>query len=112
MPFFGKDSDWRVTLQWNGDVLAVGGLDAADRGGPTELFGAGCVLKRLGDLVDPLGRGVCVGLTPAYPVARLGSAVESGRVLGNARGDNVFALHVGGMEVHSEGGETFPVLRF
>jgi len=84
----------------------------AGRGGPAELSGAGCVLRCLGDLVDPLGRGVCVGLPSAYPVAHLGSAVESGRVPRNARGDNVFALPVGGMEVHSEGRETFPVLRF
>jgi len=112
MPFLGEDSDWRVTLQWNGDVLAVGGLDAVGRGGPVELFGTGCVLKHLGDLVDPLGRGVCVGLPPTYLVARLGFAVESGRVPRNVGGDNVFALHVGGMEVHSEGRETFPVLRF
>jgi hypothetical protein len=112
MPFLGEDFDWRITLQWNGDVLAVGGLDAAGRGGPAELFGAGCVLRRLGDLVDPLKRGVCVGLPPAYPIARLGSAVESGWVPGNAGGDNVFALPIRGMEVHSKGGETFPVLSF
>jgi hypothetical protein len=112
MPFLGEDSDCRVTFQWKGDVLVVGGLDAADRGGPAELFGIGCVLKRLGDLVDPFGWGVCVGLPPAYLVARLGSSVESGQVPGNAGGDNVFALPIGGMEVHSEGGETFPALRF
>jgi hypothetical protein len=68
-------------------------------------------LSCLSDLVDPLGRGAHVGLPLAYPITRLGSVVESGRVPGNVGGDDVFAMPVGGMEAHSEGGNTFLVMR-
>ncbi len=111
MPLLGEDSNWRVALQWDGDVLGVNGLDAAGGGGPAALFGAGCVLGRLCDLVDPFERGVRVWLPLAYPITRLGSVVEGGRVLGNTGGDDIFARPVGGVKDHFEGGETFPVLR-
>ncbi|CAM6015119.1 unnamed protein product [Sphagnum balticum] len=106
----GEDSNWCVALQWDGDVLGVGGLDVASGGGPAKLLGASCVLGRLCDLVDPFGRGVRVWLPLAYRVTRLGSAIESDRVPGNIGGDDIFAPPVGGVKAHSKGGETFPVL--
>ncbi|CAM6017327.1 unnamed protein product [Sphagnum balticum] len=90
--------------------MGVGGLDATGGGGPTELLGAGCVLGRLCDLVDPFERGVRVWLPLAYPVTRLGSVVEGGQVPGNTKGDDIFASLVRGVEAHSKGREAFPVL--
>ncbi|CAM6029962.1 unnamed protein product [Sphagnum balticum] len=49
--------------------------------------------------------GLRVWLPLVYPVTRLGSAVEGGRVPRNTEGDDVFALPVGGVKAHSEGGD-------
>jgi hypothetical protein len=111
VPLLGEDSDWCVALQWDDDVLGVGGLDAAGGGSLAELLGAGCVLGHLCDLVDPFGRGIRVWLPLAYPVTHLGSAIEGGQVPGNTRGDDIFASLVGGVEAHLEGGEVFLLLR-
>jgi hypothetical protein len=79
-------------------------------GGLAKLLGTCCVLGRLCDLVDPFERGVRVWLPLVYPVTRLGSAVEGGRVPRNIEGDDIFGPPGGGVKAHSEGGETFPVL--
>ncbi len=60
----------------------------------------------------PLGRGIVVGFRPAYPVSRLGSAVKGNWAPGDTGYDDVSALPIGRVEVHTEGGKAFQTLHF